>query len=460
MSPTVPDHIFRSYDIRGIVGADFDAALFEDIARAIGSEAVAQGVSRIALGRDGRLSGPELMAAVSRGLQASGLEVLNIGCVPTPLLYYVATTETAGSGVMLTGSHNPPDYNGLKIMLKGVSLAQQSVQDLKQRVLARNFSQGEGSQRQEDFSPAYIRRIVEDVQLARPLRIVVDCGNGSAGEVALQLFGELGCEVVPLYCSIDGRFPHHHPDPSRPDNLQDLQAAVLKHGADLGLAFDGDGDRVGVISPSGQVIWPDRYLNILAADVLARHPGACILYDVKCSRHLGESIRALGGRPLMAPSGHSLMKQKMQESGALLGGELSGHIFIKERWYGFDDALYAAARLLEILSRESAPIQSRFDALPDAVNTPELLLPMAEGAHYALMDRLLARPELFGAGRKTTIDGLRVDYEDGWALVRASNTTPCLVLRFEANSSEQLQAIQAIFRAALLELDPELTLPF
>lgn len=453
--------IFRAYDIRGVAGETLTAELVYDIARAIGSESLAQNCRQVAVARDGRLSGPELLAALSAGLQAVGCEVIDVGRVPTPVLYFATYHLGIGSGVMLTGSHNPPNYNGLKIMVNGKTLSGDGIQTLKRRVEAQDFAvAAPGSSRRQDLSEAYIQRIGGDVTLARPFKLVVDCGNGVAGDIAPRLLRALGCEVGELYCEIDGHFPNHHPDPSQPKNLQDLIAAVQRQDADLGLAFDGDGDRLGVVDKRGHIIWPDRQMMLYARDILQRHPGAEIIYDVKCSRHLGAAISAAGGQPLMWKTGHSFMKSKLAENGgALLAGEMSGHIFFKERWYGFDDALYTAARLLEILSAETRAPEEVLAELPETVSTPELQVWMEEGEHFAFMERFLRQAQFPGA-EITAIDGLRADFPHGWGLVRPSNTTPCLVIRFEADDENNLQEIQNLFRAQLLAVRNDLKLPF
>ncbi len=459
----VPASIFRAYDVRGVVGETLTPALVERLGQAIGTEALARGEQAVVVGRDGRLSSPELAEALVRGLLASGREVVDIGLVPTPVLYFATHYLTARSGVMVTGSHNPPQYNGFKIVLKGETLAQEAIQALRRRMETGDLAAGEGSLRHQEVLADYIQTVVDDVRLARPLRVVVDCGNGAAGEAAPRLLRALGCEVEELHCEIDGRFPHHHPDPSQPENLRDLVQALRRGGADLGLAFDGDGDRLALLDERGEVVWPDRQMMLFARDVLSRHPGATILFDVKCSRHLAEEIRRLGGRPLMWRTGHSLIKRKMRETGALLAGEMSGHIFFKERWFGFDDALYAAARLLEILSAEARPVSRVVGELPAGASTPELRLEVPEGSQQAIVTRLVEAARggshLEGAVL-TTIDGLRADFEDGWGLVRASNTTPCLILRFEGDDERALYRIQKAFRRLLAEVAPDLEPPF
>ncbi|MDH3514842.1 MAG: phosphomannomutase/phosphoglucomutase, partial [Gammaproteobacteria bacterium] len=427
--------------------------------QALGSEARALKQNRFIIGRDGRLSGPELAAALSRGLARSGCDVVDIGMVPTPVVYFAVQQLGAGSGVAVTGSHNPPDYNGLKMVIGGVTLSGDMIQKLRARILEKNLVTGQGKISHADVRAAYLERIAGDVKLARPMRVAVDCGNGVAGELAPQLIKRLGCQVTELFCRIDGTFPNHHPDPSKPENLEDLTAEIKKGGYDAGLAFDGDGDRLGVISPDGHVIWADRQMILYARDVLSRHPGGEIIYDVKCSRTLDAEIRKAGGKATMWKTGHSLIKAKLRETGALLAGEMSGHIFFKERWYGFDDGLYTAARLLELLSRDPRPTREIFAALPNTLNTPELNLKLAEGEHFALIKELVQRAH-FPDAKLTTIDGLRADFPDGFGLVRASNTTPVLVFRFEADDPTALERIQKSFRDLLLSARPGTALPF
>ncbi len=455
----LPPEIFKAYDIRGIVGKTLTRPIVERIGHAIGSEARERGNRTICVGRDGRLSGPELVKALARGLTRAGCDVIDIGCVPTPVLYFATHFLATHSGISVTGSHNPPDYNGLKIMLAGETLSGKTIQSLRRRILDNRLVQGDGQIAQDDVREPYLSRITSDVKLARPLKVAVDCGNGVAGEMAPELLRRLGCEVTELYCEIDGRFPNHHPDPAHPENLEDLIHTVTKGGYDVGLAFDGDGDRLGVISPDGQIIWPDRQLILYARDVLARVPGSEIIYDVKCSRTVEAAIRKAGGRPTMWKTGHSLIKAKLKETGAPLAGEMSGHMFFKERWYGFDDGLYTAARLLEILSRESRPIREVFASLPNTVNTPELNVKFAEGEHYTAIQELIAAAS-FPDAKVTTIDGLRVDFADGFGLVRASNTTPVWVLRFEGDNAGALARIQQRFRDLILRVRPEVKLPF
>lgn len=452
--------IFRAYDIRGIVGETLTPAIVTQIGQAIGSEAAAQNQLKVVVARDGRLSGPQLIEALIQGLQAAGREVINIGMVPTPVLYFATYHLNTGSGVMLTGSHNPPDYNGLKIMIAGQALSGERIQDFKNRIDNNNLINGTGTLENIEIGDAYIKRITDDIKLARSFKVVIDCGNGVAGILAPQLVRALGGEVIELFCEVDGHFPHHHPDPSIPKNLVDVITKVQTEKADLGLAFDGDGDRLGVVDAQGKVIWPDRQMILYVADLLKRHPGAQIIYDVKCSRHLTNAIIEQGGKPLMWKTGHSFIKSKMKETGALLGGEMSGHIFFKERWYGFDDALYTAARLLEILSQDARAPEEVFAALPDAVNTPELKLEMTTfGEHYELMQKIRDTFHFEGA-LVSTVDGVRADFKEGWGLVRPSNTTPSLILRFEADNSAALEAIQEQFRRQLLAIDNRLELPF
>ena len=455
----VPPEIFKAYDIRGIVGRTLTAPTVEAIGRAIGSEALHRGRHRVVIGRDGRHSGPELAAALADGLRASGVEVIDVGQVTTPMLYFAAHHVDTLSGVAVTGSHNPPDYNGLKIMIDGETLAAESIQALRSRIERGDLQEGRGSYRSLDIRPAYLERIVSGIKLARPLRIVVDCGNGVAGATAPELYRRLGCSVHELYCDVDGNFPNHHPDPSQPANLRDLIDALRSGEADLGFAFDGDGDRLGVVTPAGKIIYSDRQLMLFAADVLQRCPGAQVIYDVKSTRNLDPWIRKHGGVPVMWKTGHSFIKKKLQETGAPLAGEMSGHIFFKERWYGFDDGLYAGARLLEILSRHDNP-GAVLEALPEAVSTPELQLKLTEGENYSLMERLKQTARFEGAREVITIDGLRAEYADGFGLARPSNTTPVIVLRFEADDEAALKRIQEQFRRAILAVRPDAKLPF
>jgi len=455
----VPAEIFKAYDVRGIVGRTLTADIVAAIGQAVGSEAIGRGRNTVAIGRDGRHSGPELAAALARGLQASGVDVIDIGQATTPMLYFAAHHFDTLSGVAVTGSHNPPEYNGLKIMVAGETLSGEAIQALRQRIEKTDLKRGSGGYRRQDVREAYLKRITGDVKLARPMRLIVDCGNGVAGGTAPELYRRLGCELTELFCEVDGSFPNHHPDPSQPKNLADVQKALAAGQGELGFAFDGDGDRLGVVTRSGRIIYPDRQLMLFAADVLRRHPGAQIIFDVKSTRHLFSWIRAHGGEPVLWKTGHSLIKQKLKETGALLAGEMSGHTFFKERWYGFDDALYAGARLLEILSREVDP-SAVLEALPDAVSTPELHVKLAEGENYALIEKLQKTARFTNAREVIKIDGLRVEYEDGFGLARASNTTPVVVLRFEADDEAAMKRIQEDFRRAILAARPDAALPY
>ena len=456
---SLPAEIFKAYDIRGVVGKTLTAQAVESIGTAIGSETRARNRSSMVIGRDGRLSGPELSRALARGLQASGVDVIDIGQVATPIVYFAAHQLGTQSGVAVTGSHNPPDYNGLKMVVDGETLAGEAIQKLRERIEQNDVTHGNGSYTQRDIVPEYISRIVSDVKLARPMKIAVDCGNGVAGAFAPALYRKLGCEVQTLYCDVDGTFPNHHPDPSVPKNLVDLIRTVRDSDAELGLAFDGDGDRLGVVTKSGNIIYPDRQLMLFAQDVLARNPGALIIFDVKSTRNLAPWIERHGGKPLLWKTGHSFVKAKMRETGALLAGEMSGHVFFKERWYGFDDGLYAGARLLEILSRCSDP-SAVLNALPDAVSTPELQIRLQEGENYALIEKLQESARFTDAREVIRIDGLRVEYPDGFGLARSSNTTPVIVLRFEADDDLALKRIQEDFRRVILEVKPDAQLPF
>jgi phosphomannomutase/phosphoglucomutase len=454
----VPPEIFKAYDIRGIVETALTPEVTEIIGRAIGSEARDRGVTGIAIGRDGRLSGPALAAALARGIQASGVDVIDIGMVATPMLYFATYHLGTLSGVSVTGSHNPPEYNGLKIMLAGDTLSGEAIQALRARIESGNLASGSGTYSTRDIREDYLQRITSDIKLARPLKVIVDCGNGVPGATAPELYRRLGCSVRELYCEVDGTFPNHHPDPSDPHNLEDV-IDTLKTEGDIGFAFDGDGDRLGVVTKSGKIIYPDRQLMLFAADVLERNPGAEIIFDVKSTRKLYAWIRERGGKPTMWKTGHSFIKKKLKDTGAPLAGEMSGHVFFKERWYGFDDAMYAGARLLEILSRH-ADVGAVLEQLPDAVSTPELHVKTAEGENYTLIDKLKATAKFEGAEELITIDGLRVEYKDGFGLARPSNTTPVVVLRFEADDEAALKRIQDDFRRALRAVKPDISLPF
>jgi phosphomannomutase/phosphoglucomutase len=458
-TPILPPEIFKAYDIRGIVGRTLTPDIVRAVGRALGTLAQERRRDTLVVGRDGRLSGPELAGALTEGIRGSGAHVIDVGMVATPMAYFAAQHLGTQCSVMVTGSHNPPDYNGLKMVVDGDTLSGDDIKALKTRIEAGALREGEGTYRTHDIAPAYLDRIVGDVRLARPLRIAVDCGNGVAGAFAPLLYRRLGCEVTEMYCDVDGTFPNHHPDPSRHENLADMIARVRADRLELGLAFDGDGDRLGVVTTDGHVIFPDRQLMLFAADVLAREPGATVIYDVKSTRNLKPWIVRHGGKPLLWKTGHSLIKVKMKEVGAALAGEMSGHTFFKERWYGFDDGLYAGARLVEILSRHDDP-SAVLDALPDAVSTPELAVPCAEGEHHALIAKLAASAKFPEAIDVVRIDGLRVEYPDGFGLARASNTTPAVVLRFEADDGAALDRIKGDFRRVLVAAKPAIALPF
>ena len=451
--------MFRAYDIRGIVGQNLTPGTAQLIGQAIGSIVRDQGMTEVCVARDGRLSGPDLSAALIRGLRSAGCDVIDIGAAPTPVLYFATHHLHTGNGVMVTGSHNPPDYNGFKIVVGGQTLAEDAIQDIFARIVEGRLAHGAGGVSAVDVKGDYIERITGDVQAMRRMKVVVDAGNGIAGAFAPAVLEGIGCEVMPLYCEVDGRFPHHHPDPSEPHNLDDLKIAIKQYQADLGLAFDGDGDRLGVVTRAGEIIYPDRLLMLFAEDVLTRNPGAAIIYDVKCTGQLSEHILRNGGSPVMWKTGHSLIKAKMREEDSALAGEMSGHFFFGERWYGFDDGIYAAARLMEILAQRDDEPEAVFATLPKGVSTPELKIPMVEGEHYAFIERFRERAK-FPGSKVTTIDGVRADYKDGFGLVRCSNTTPCLVLRFDALNKIGLDRIQEAFRSQLLAVDASLKLPF
>ncbi len=447
---------FKAYDIRGVVGSGIDEAFAEHLGRAFGSEALAAGDRAVAVGRDGRLSGPALVQALIKGLASTGLDVVDIGAVTTPMLYYVAATRArrgCRSGIMVTGSHNPKDYNGFKMVLAGRAIYGDEIQNLRRRIEAEDYATAPGRSATMDIGAEYLARIVRDCKLKRPMKIVVDSGNGIPGASAPAVLRALGCDVTELFSEVDGDFPNHHPDPSKPENLADLIRTVKETGAELGLAFDGDGDRLGVVTDDGQIIYPDRQLMLLAVDILKRKPGATIIYDVKCTQRLAPLIRKAGGKPLMWKTGHSLVKAKLRETRAPIAGEMSGHIFFSERWYGFDDATYTAARMLEILSRSRDP-SAVLNRLPTSFSTPELNVACAEGEPRQVVEALLADAD-FPGGTIGTIDGLRVDWKDGFGLIRASNTTPVLVLRFEGHTPAALERIQGTMMAALKVVKPD-----
>ncbi len=457
----VPASIFRAYDIRGIV----DETLTEDgvraIGQSIGSEAAARGESTVVVARDGRLSGPRSAPWTGAGLRDAGRDVVDIGMVPTPVLYYATNIlEGTRSGVMLTGSHNPANYNGLKIVLAGETLSGDTITDLYRRLQEGDLAQGEGSLREEDVRERYLEQITGDVVVKRPLKAVVDCGNGVAGELGPELIRRLGVDTVPLFDEIDGNFPNHHPDPGKPENLQDLIKTMQETGADIGLAFDGDGDRLGVVTPKGEILYPDRLMMALSEDLIERVPGARIIFDVKCTGNLATVIEKAGGTPEMWRTGHSLIKARMKETGAALAGEMSGHIFFKERWFGFDDGIYGAARLLEILAKQDVDADTFFARFPQDLGTPEINVEVTDENKFAIVERLASEGDFGSDGVKTTLDGIRVDYADGWGLCRASNTTPMLVLRFEGKAEAALERIKDSFRAALKQAEPSIQAPF
>ena len=459
VAPNFPDTIFRAYDIRGVVPQTLTAETAYWIGRAIGSQSLAEGEPHVSIGRDGRLSGPALVERLIQGVADSGCQVSDVGLVPTPALYYAANVLAGKSGVMLTGSHNPSNYNGFKIVIAGDTLANEQIQALHTRLKTNDLTWGEGSIERVDILSRYADEIVKDIKLAKKLKVVVDCGNGAAGVIAPQLLEALGCEVIPLFCEVDGNFPNHHPDPGKPENLVDLIAKVKETSADLGLAFDGDGDRVGVVTNTGTMVFPDRLLMLFAQDVLERNPNAEIIFDVKCTRRLTPLIKEYGGRPLMWTTGHSLIKKKMKATGALLAGEMSGHIFFKERWFGFDDGIYSAARLLEILSKQQQTAEELFETFPNDISTPEINIDVTDESKFSIIEAL--HDAQWGeTAELTSIDGVRVDYPQGWGLVRASNTTPVLVLRFEADTEAELQRIKDVFHAQLKRVAPDLQLPF
>lgn len=454
--------IFKAYDIRGIVDKTLTEDAVRQIGRVLGTMAHEAGRTSFCVGRDGRLSGERLAGALMEGITSAGVDVIDIGMVPTPVLYFATVHFGYGTGVAVTGSHNPPEYNGLKMMIGGITLFADQIQGILARIRNEDWRTAEvpGTIRREDVVPAYLERVLSDVRLERSMRIAIDAGNGVAGPVAARLFKSLGCEVTELFTDVDGTFPNHHPDPSKPANLEDLKKAVLEDGIELGLAFDGDGDRLGVVTKSGEIIYPDRQMMLFAKDILAHHPGAQIVYDVKCTRRLVPWIEACGGVPTISCTGHSLVKAKLRETGAPFAGEMSGHLFFNDgRWPGFDDGVYAGARILEILSREADP-SAALEALPSAVNTPELQIRMAEGENKAFIARLQKEARFDDALDVITIDGVRVEWNDGFALARSSNTTPVVVLRLEGDTPEALERIKKTFAEVLLKVEPSLELPF
>jgi len=459
----VASSIFKAYDVRGVVDDTLTADVVRDIGRAVASEAALLGQKAFVIGRDGRLSGPGFAEALADGIRMAGLDVIDLGMVATPMTYFGAEVLGTKCAVMVTGSHNPPEYNGLKMVVAGEAIHGERIRALYQRIVDDRYASGSGSYSTHDIREAYYSRIVGDVKAYAPFRVAVDCGNGVAGAFAPTLFRRMGCEVVELFCEVDGRFPNHHPDPAHLENLQDLIEALAAGDAEIGLAFDGDGDRLGVVTKDGQVIFPDRQLMLFVEEVLARHPGGEVIYDVKCTRNLAPWIRSHGGTPTMWKTGHSLIKARLRETGAPLAGEMSGHIFFKDRWYGFDDGMYAAARLIEILTRAKTAGRDPsavLNALPDAICTPELQWQLAEGENAAIIDRLQKDAVFEGAESVSQIDGVRVEYADGFGLARSSNTTPVIVLRFEADTEAGLERIQEDFRRVLSDVRPGARLPY
>ena len=461
--------IFKAYDIRGVIDKTLDPSIAKLIGQSFGSAMREIGETICVVGRDGRLSGPSLMAGLTEGLLSVGVNVIDLGVVATPMVYFGTNITIEGqqakSGIMITGSHNPPDYNGFKMVLGGSAIYGEQIQALRERIIAKNCASGQGTRSEHNIFPEYLQRIVGDVKLKRKIKIAVDCGNGVGGAFAGKLFRELGCEVEELFCEVDGTFPNHHPDPAHLENLQDLIKNLQTTDNELGLAFDGDADRLGVVTKTGEVIFPDRQMMLFAKDVLSRNPGAQIIYDVKCTRNLATYVKQQGGVPLMWKTGHSLVKAKLKETGAPLAGEMSGHIFFKDRWYGFDDGLYTGARLLEILSAEQDP-NATLNQLPNAICTPELQMACAEGEAFTLLDKIKAevakgtQATFETAESVNTIDGVRVEYADGFGLARPSNTTPIVVMRFEADTQAAIERIQAEFKKVFLAVKPDAKMPF
>ncbi len=456
----IAKEIFRAYDIRGIVDETLTVDSVYAIGQALGSKVLGIGAKDIVIGRDGRLSGPKLSSSLRAGILATGCNVIDIGVVPTPVLYFASNFLQINSAVMLTGSHNPPNYNGLKIILDNIAIYNDAIQELYTIILNKEFVTGQGQYSQVDIIKDYIAAVTAEIKIPHPINVVVDCGNGAAGIVAVDMLKAIGCNVTDLYCEVDGNFPNHHPDPSNPKNLVDLQNLVIEQGASLGLAFDGDGDRLGIIDNKAKIIWPDRALMLFTKDVLANNPGANIIFDVKCSRHVAATIKEYGGNPIMWNTGHSLIKAKMRETNAILAAEMSGHMFFKDRWYGFDDALYTAARLIELLTQVNATSSEQFSKLPEAYATPELNIEVTEDSKFTIMKKLLSKAKEMNLGDIITVDGMRVEFPEGWGLIRPSNTTPKLVLRFEAANESLLQEIKKTFKDLFNIVAPELALPF
>jgi len=454
-----PREIFRAYDIRGIVDENLTPAIAYTLGLAVGTRAHQENMTHFVVARDGRLSSPALTDALILGLTRSGMTVTDIGAVPSGVLYFACHYLNIGAGIMVTGSHNPKAYNGFKILFHFNALSEKVLQQIYAISAAQHFHYGSGQVIKQDVGFAYLDTIAQKINLKRPLKIVCDAGGGIAGPLALALYEKLGCEVIPLYCEVDGHFSHHHPNPSQLENLQDLIAKVKITQADLGLAFDGDGDRLGVVTAQGEIIWPDRQLMLFAQDVLGRHPGATILYDVKCSRHLAQVVQAAGGCAQMVRTGHSFVKAALKETGAILAGEMSGHVFFTEDWYGFDDGLYTGARLMELLTRDVRTLNQIWQSLPNSINTPEINIEIADAEKFITLEKLLASANFLDA-TLITLDGVRVEFAQGWGLVRASNTMPCLVTRFEAETQLHLEQIQMQIGLWLLSIKSDLHLPF
>ncbi len=453
------ESIFRAYDIRGIVGETLDASVARQVGQVVGTLTLEQQAGPVIVARDGRDSGPELVKGMIEGIASTGCDVVDIGAVPTGVLYFAAYELGNGTGVMVTGSHNPPDYNGFKMVIGGVTQAGDQITDMYQRIQSGNLRLGKGKITEEQMLGQYRERISGDIQLRKPLKVVADCGNGIGGVCAADVLRDIGAEVISLYDEVDGTFPNHHPDPSEPENLKDLIESVALMDADIGVAFDGDADRLGVVTPSGEIIYSDRLMMLFVKDILSRVPGSTIIYDVKCTGHLQHVIEEAGGKAMMYKTGHSLIKNKMKEVDAPFAGEMSGHFFFKERWYGFDCGIYAAARLLEILAADDRSVEEILGSLPNSVSTPELKVQMKEGENHVFVTQMQQKAR-FPDAKINTIDGVRADYADGWGLVRASNTTPILVVRFEADSEEALARIKLVFKQQMLAINNELRLPF
>ncbi|MEM7304251.1 MAG: phosphomannomutase/phosphoglucomutase [Pseudomonadota bacterium] len=456
---SVNQSIFRAYDIRGVVSSDLRPDVVELIGKSLGT--LYPQCQRVVVGRDGRLTSKQLADQLIAGLRSTGISVIDIGEVPTPVLYFATYHLNTGSGLMVTGSHNPPEYNGIKMVMDEKTLFGEMIVDIYNCIISNEFvHNSEGTLEQINVLNDYLETICREVKLKRPLSIAIDCGNGVAGPTATSLFTQLGCEITDLYCEVDGNFPNHHPNPSEPENLTDLINTVKQKKLDLGLAFDGDGDRVGIVDENGSVLWADRQMMLYAKDVLSRNPGAEIIFDVKSSRNLSSYIEQHGGKPTMWKTGHSFIKNKMKETGALLAGEMSGHIFFKERWYGFDDGLYAAARMLEILAADPRPVSEIFNELPNDISTPEITIKLEnDGDQHAFIEKFVEQSN-FDHAVLSTIDGVRADFQDGWGLVRASNTTPSLVIRFEAESESKLDRIKQDFKKQIHAIDTSINLPF